>query len=455
MPRFEASTTLEVPTATAFAWHARKGAFERLIPPWMRVRLIERHGSIQDGDRLVMELSLGLIKRRWVAEHRDYQANRQFRDLQLEGPFAAWDHLHAFTPQGDHRCVLKDEIMYRVPFASLGQTVMGPTIARELTRMFGFRHERTRHDLARHEAFAQLGPQRIAITGASGFVSTQLAAFLTSGGHDVRPLVRRTAGEREIHWNPATGALDLDKLEGVDAVIHLAGESIAGGRWTPERKAAIRDSRVQGTRLLAEGLAKLRRPPRVLVCASAIGFYGDRGEEVLTEASKPGTGFLSEVCQAWEAAADPAREAGIRVVHLRTGIVLSPGGGALAQMLLPFVMGVGGVIGSGRQWMSWIGFDDLIGAFHHALFTESLEGPVNATAPQPVTNAAFTRTLGKVLGRPTLFPLPAPVVRLVFGELGDALLLEGARVQPTKLEASGFKFHHPDLEAALRSELGR
>ncbi|HEY9898359.1 MAG TPA: TIGR01777 family oxidoreductase [Pantanalinema sp.] len=307
----------------------------------------------------------------------------------------------------------------------------------------------------RHQAFAQIGTQRIAITGASGFVGTRLGSFLETGGHAVWPLVRREAGAHEISWDPARGQLDLEGLEGADAVVHLAGESIAGGRWTPARKAAILESRVEGTRLLAEGLAKLRRAPSVLVCASAIGYYGSRADAVLTEDSAPGTGFLSEVCQAWEAAAEPARQAGIRVVHLRTGVVLSARGGALAQMILPFTMGVGGVIGGGRQWMSWIGFDDLIGAIHHALFTEALRGPVNATAPQPVTNAEFTRILGKVLGRPTLFPLPAPVVRLMFGELGDALLLQGARVLPTKLQATGFTFRQPDLEAALRSELGR
>lgn len=302
---------------------------------------------------------------------------------------------------------------------------------------------------------SEQGPLRIAMSGASGFIGTELKARLTRGGHEVLPLVRRPPRENEIFWDPLRAEIELERLEGIDAIVHLAGESIAGGRWTPERKAQIRESRVRGTRLIAESVARLRRPPRVLIAASAIGYYGDRGDAVLTEESDPGEGFLADVCQAWEAAAEPAKQAGIRVVHMRTGIVLSPRGGALAQMLLPFRMGLGGVIGSGKQWMSWIGFEDLIAAFQAPLFVDALEGPVNATAPTPVTNAEFVRVLGKVLARPTVMPLPSPAVRLLLGELGDALLLEGARVLPRKLLSSGFAFAHGDLEGALRAELGR
>lgn len=297
--------------------------------------------------------------------------------------------------------------------------------------------------------------QRVAVTGASGLVGSALAAALTREGHEVVPLVRRPAREQEIAWDPMKGQLDRDRLEGVDAVVHLAGESIASGRWTPARKEAIRSSRVEGTRVIAEGLAGLSRPPRVLVCASAIGYYGERGDAVLTEQSGPGEGFLPEVCRAWEDAAEPARAAGIRVVHLRLGTVLAQHGGALPRMLLPFTLGLGGVIGSGRQWLSWIELGDLVGAIRHAIATEALAGAVNATAPQPVTNAEFTRVLAKVLERPAFFPLPEAMVRLVFGELADALLLQSARVVPARLQETGFAFTHPDLESALRCALGR
>jgi uncharacterized protein (TIGR01777 family) len=266
-------------------------------------------------------------------------------------------------------------------------------------------------------------------------------------------LVRRPAGQDEVRWDPYGGILDgSDKLEGIDAFIHLGGESIAS-RWSPARKRAIVESRVKGTALIAETLAVLHEKPKTFLCASAIGFYGDRGGEVLTEGSHAGFGFLPEACQAWEAACEPARKAGIRVVNLRTGIVLSPKGGALAQMLLPFKLGLGGVVGSGDQWMSWISLGDEVSAFLHALKTPSLEGPVNLTAPVPVTNREFTKTLGKVLRRPTFFPLPSFMVKLIFGEMGQALLLEGQKVLPKKLEASGFRYSSPGLEGALEGLL--
>ena len=301
---------------------------------------------------------------------------------------------------------------------------------------------------------------KVAVTGATGLIGSALVPFLRSGGHEAVPLRRASAsggpgGGGEAEWDPRTGALSAEVLDGLDAVVHLAGENVAGGRWTAARKARIRDSRVDGTRRLAAALAALPRPPRTLVAASAIGFYGDRGDEALDESSAPGEGFLPEVCQAWEASAAAAREAGLRVVHLRVGIVLTPAGGALGQMLLPFRMGVGGVIGSGRQYMSWVALDDVLGGVLHALRTEDLAGAVNVVAPNPVTNAAFTKTLGRVLGRPTILPLPAFGARLAFGEMADALLLASTRVEPARLRDSGFRFGHPGLEDALRHVLGR
>lgn len=296
----------------------------------------------------------------------------------------------------------------------------------------------------------------VLVTGASGFVGSALGPSLTTGGHAVTRLVRSTPrpGQAEIPWDPAARSIPTPALEGFDAVVHLAGENIAA-RWTAEKKARIRDSRVQGTRLLCDALAQLVKPPKVLLCASAIGYYGDRGESTLREESAPGTGFLAEVCQAWEAAAAPAVQRGVRVVHLRLGVVLSPAGGTLAQMLPPFRRGMGGVVGSGQQYISWIALDDVLGAMHHALSIETLHGPVNVVAPQPVTNHAFTKTLGKVLGRPTVVPLPAFAARLAFGEMADALLLASTRVVPARLQASGYTFQYPELEGALRHLLGK
>lgn len=294
----------------------------------------------------------------------------------------------------------------------------------------------------------------IAVTGASGLVGSTLVPLLSAGGHRVTRLVRRAAGDGEATWDPA-GGVDLSALEDVGAVVHLAGENIAAARWTAAVKQRIRDSRVQGTRVLCEALARSPRPPNVLVCASAIGFYGDRDAEELTEESAAGTGFLAEVVRDWEAATGPARAAGIRVVNLRFGVILSAKGGALAKMLLPFKLGAGGRVGDGKQYWSWISIDDAAGAVDHCIMTDGLSGPVNAVAPRPVTNEEFTKTLGHVLRRPTVLPMPAFAARLVLGEMADDLLLASARVVPRQLERTGYVFRQPELESALRHVLGR
>ena len=296
----------------------------------------------------------------------------------------------------------------------------------------------------------------VLVSGSSGLIGSALVPALSADGHAVRRLRRAPgSGADATSWNPDDGTFAEGALDGLDAVVHLAGENIAGGRWTASRKSRIRDSRVEGTRRLCAALAALETPPRVLVAASAIGFYGDRGDALLDESAAPGIGFLPEVSRSWEAAAAPAREAGIRVVHLRIGIVLSPAGGALGQMLLPFKLGVGGVLGSGDQYMSWIALDDLVGIVRHALADESLSGPVNAVAPRAVTNREFTRTLGQVLRRPTILPAPAFALRIALGEMADALLLASTRVDPAALRGGSFEFRHPELDGALRQVLDR
>ncbi len=297
---------------------------------------------------------------------------------------------------------------------------------------------------------------QIAVTGSHGLVGSGLISALAAGGHQVTCLIRGEArGERQASWDPMDGLRDPARLEGLDAVVHLAGENIAAGRWTAERKAAIRQSRVGGTRRLSQDLARLARPPRVLLTASAVGYYGDRGEEILREDSPPGRGFLADICQQWEAAALPAVQAGIRVVHARFGMILSPDGGALKRMLPPFRLGLGGAIGTGRQFLSWIAIQDAIRAILHALSTDALRGPVNVVAPTAVTNAEFTRALARVLSRPAVAVLPAAVARIVFGEMADALLLASARVLPVRLQDSGFVFGFLELEGALRHLLAR
>ncbi|RME27158.1 MAG: TIGR01777 family protein [Deltaproteobacteria bacterium] len=295
-------------------------------------------------------------------------------------------------------------------------------------------------------------PQAIAISGASGLVGRALATALSSEGHRVVPLVRPGSVGDGVRWNPSEGPALPDGLV-ADAVVHLAGENIGGGRWTAARKQRIRDSRVVGTRRLAEALAALPAPPRTFIVASAVGIYGDRGDAWVDEDSPPGTGFLAEVCQAWEAAAQPACSAGIRVVQVRIGVVMSPEGGALPRLLWPFRLGLGGPVGTGRQYVSWIALDDLVGVFRFLLARTDIAGAVNAVAPHPVTNADLARILGAVLGRPAVLPLPAAAVKLLLGEMGAALLLSGALVRPKVLTEAGFVFRHPDLEEALRALL--
>ena len=296
----------------------------------------------------------------------------------------------------------------------------------------------------------------VAVTGAGGLVGSALVSSLRASGHRVIPLVRRAprAGEDALGWDPSSGSI-TPAAPALDAVIHLAGESIMGLRWTAAKKQRIRESRTTATRLLVQTLVRLPKPPAVLISASAIGYYGTRGDEVLTEDSRPGTGFLADVAREWEAASAAAIAHGVRVVNPRIGVVLSTRGGALAKMLTPFRLGVGGAVGDGTQWMSWIALEDVVGAIQHALATEALRGPVNAVAPGPVTNADFTRTLGRVLRRPALVPLPAFAARLAMGEMADALLLASQRVVPARLQASGYAFRRPSLEDALRSELDR
>jgi uncharacterized protein (TIGR01777 family) len=295
----------------------------------------------------------------------------------------------------------------------------------------------------------------VAITGATGLVGSALVERLAAAGHRPIRVVRHRAAAEEISWDPATGAIDAASLEGVDGVVHLAGAGIGDHRWTDAYKQQIWRSRTEGTRLMATTLAALTRRPHVLVSASAVGYYGDRGDELLDEQSAPGTGFLTDVCVAWEAATAPAEEAGVRVVRIRSGMILSATGGALRRQLPLFKLGAGGKMGKGTQWQSWISIDDEVGAILH-LLTNDIAGPVNLTAPNPVTNAEFTNTLARVLRRPSFMPIPTFGPKLVLGaELADTLLFTGQRVLPRALESSGYQFAHPTLEVALRSVLGR
>lgn len=454
---FTYRSSMPLPAEVLFDWHTKPGALKRLTPPWENVEVGPMSHGITDGSRGEMVLYVGPVRKIWMAEIRDVQPGRQFRDVQIAGPFASWVHTHRMIPDGESASILEDHIEYQLPFGIFGRMGGAGFVRRKLERLFAYRHRVTRDDVTaiyhHRQSSKETKAMKILVSGLSGLVGTSLGSFLTTAGHEVIGL-SRTPGGTDIGWDPQEGRIDKEGLKGIDAVVHLAGENIAK-RWTDKQKRLIRESRVKGTTFLSENLAEMPSPPKVLVSASAIGYYGDRGEEVLTESSPPGEGFLPEVCREWEASCEPARDKGIRVVNLRIGVVQSPQGGALAKMLLPFKMGLGGKVGSGGQYWSWIALDDVVGAIHHALTYADLHGPVNATAPNPCTNYEFTKTLGKVLYRPTLFPMPKFAARLALGEMADDLLLASARVLPKRLEQTGYKFRFPELEEALRHLLGK
>jgi uncharacterized protein (TIGR01777 family) len=434
------------PLAEVFAWHTRPGAMRRLVPPWQPMTVVAETESLADG-RAVLGLPGGL---RWVAQHdpSGFDPPHRFVDeLSSQGPsswparvIGRWRHTHEFSEQSGGTRV-NDTVDTPVPGAALRST-------------FVYRHRQLAEDLSAHRA-AGMQPMVVAITGASGLVGSALSAFLSTGGHRVIRLVRRrTRNDLERQWNPDRPAPEL--LSGVDAVVHLAGASIAG-RFTDRHKAAIRDSRIEPTRRLADAAALADDGPATFISASAIGYYGfDRGDALLGEESARGDGFLADVVTDWEAATAPAEEAGLRVVTVRTGIVQSARGGTLKLMRPLFSAGLGGRLGSGEQWLSWIGLDDLLDVYHRGLYDGRLSGPVNAVAPEPVRNADYSRVLAEVLHRPAMVPVPSLGPRLLLGEQGAReLAAANQRVLPTKLESLGHRFRRPKITDALGHELGR
>ncbi|HZQ32907.1 MAG TPA: TIGR01777 family oxidoreductase [Mycobacterium sp.] len=435
----ECSTVIAHPRRDLFTWHTRPGAVRRLLPPWQPLTVVSEAESLVDG-RAVLRLPGGL---KWVAQHDPsaFVADSCFVDALATG---GWRHIHEFSDAGTDRTQVRDRVETPVP-------------ARILQSMFTYRHRQLADDLAAHHFAAESGlsPRVVAITGTSGLVGSALAAFLTTGGHRVIRLVRRLARDRdERHWEPMNPAPDL--LRGVDAVIHLAGASIAG-RFTTEHKQRVRDSRIEPTRRLALAAAHCDGGPSVFISASAIGFYGpDRGDAILSEDSSRGEGFLADVVAKWEDATTPADEAGIRVVRVRTGIVQAAAGGSLRLLRPLFSVGLGGKLGSGQQWVSWIGLDDLVDVYHRAIWDSDLNGPVNAVAPQAVRNDEYTDTLGTVLNRPTVLPVPSFAPRLLLGSEGTRELAQAdQRVAPGRLLDRGHRFRQPNLADALAHQLGR
>jgi len=453
---FEMESEVGVSAEDLFAWHMRLGALARLSPPWQPVELMSAARPPVVGDRVTLKLGTAPMRVRWVASHTEVEEGRGFEDTQIEGPFKSWRHRHRFEPSGDSISVLRDTIDYELPLGIAGDLMADGFVRQSLERTFSYRHATTQRDLGFHRRYTKHGKQRIAVTGPSGLIGSALCAFLSTGGHEVVPVVRRRVArsDRAARWAPEVGVLDPGKLEGLDAVVHLAGESIGDGRWTTAKKSRIRSSRLEGTRRLMRSLAELDRPPGTIICASAVGFYGDCKEDPVDESRSAGDGFLASLCQEWEQVAMDEALPSARVVSARFGVVLSPKGGALAKMLPAFRWGGGGRIGDGRQFMSWIGIDDVVGSLTHLILTPGVSGPVNIVAPNPVRNSEFTRTLCRILRRPGVATMPAALARTLFGEMADEALLVSTRVESARLASSGYEFFDPTLEPTLRRLLG-
>jgi uncharacterized protein (TIGR01777 family) len=438
-----------------YRWHSRDGALERLLPPWEKSRVIEKHGGIKPGGIVRLKMHAGPIPFYFTARHTEEIPGVMFQDIQEKGPFRSWSHSHYFddTPGG---VMLRDLVEYELPAHNLLPRFVRNHVTKSLNILFRHRQSILTGDIQLHARCSQR-PLRILLSGASGVLGRELIPLLTTGGHQVWRLVRRRpeSHKHEIFWDPEKNLLDPNQLPELDGVIHLAGEYIGLARWSEDKKRRVIDSRINGTDLLTRRLASLPRPPRVLLCASAVGYYGDCGDRLVSEEEPAGKDFISRVCNLWEAAAEPARAAGIRTVFLRLGVGLSPRGGALERILTSSPAGFIRRFGSGQQYISWISSDDMVSAMLHALTCEALEGPLNISSPEPVTNSNFMRSLAQAAGRPLLFPVPARLLQIVYGQMASEILLSGCRVSTRKLQNSGFTFRHPTLESALKGLLGR
>lgn len=438
-----------------YRWHSREGALERLLPPWEKSRVIEKLGGIKPGGMVKLKMHAGPFPFYFTARHTEDIPGVMFRDIQEKGPFRSWSHTHYFddAPGG---AMLRDRIEYELPGGSLLPGFFRNHVTKNLEILFRHRQSILSSDISLHKV-CSTRPLRILLSGASGVLGRELIPLLTTGGHQVWRLVRRhpEPGNREIFWDPENSILDPNQLPELDGVIHMAGEYIGLARWSEEKKRRVIDSRIYGTDLLTRRLASLPKPPKVLLCASAVGYYGDCGDRLVDEQEPPGTDFISRVCNLWETAAEPARAAGIRTVFLRLGVGLTPRGGALERILTSSPAGFIRRFGSGQQYISWISTDDMISAMLHALSCEILEGPLNISAPEPVTNSHLMRCLAEASGRPLLFPVPARLLQILYGQMASEILLSGCRASTRKLQNSGFKFRHPTLESTLRALLGR
>ena len=441
-----------------FAYHENPVALQRLIPPWENCTILDKSGGIENGGKVTLQLRFGPLKAQWVSRHESFERNRQFSDIQVKGPFSSWKHTHAFRSTGQHTSTLKELIQFKIPLGSLGHHLAYSGIRKRLNRMFTYRHAVTQNDLNHLGTYRRHSKSRVVITGGNGLIGSELAVFLKLQGHEVKILSRsgrsRVFGIPGVRWNPDDGFIDRAALGNVDCWVHLAGENLSEGRWTDKRIQALKDSRVKVTQFLVDFLGQEENPPHTFISASGTGFY-ESGEGDRTESSRLGRGVLAEICDAWESASEKLEELGVRRVILRTGVVLSQKGGALAKMLPIFKLGIGGPLGKGDQYWSWIAMDDLVRIYDAAIQDSQFVGIYNAVAPSAVTNRKFSKTLGSVLHRPVVMPVPKVALKTLIGPMAEEALFASHKVIPDRLQREQkFEFLFPKLGSALSHCLG-
>ena len=431
------------------------------------MEIVDHTGGINNDDNSIFRINLGPITFKWVAKHFGYIHNRQFQDKMIKGPFKKWIHTHSFIPQEQNQCIIEDKIDYMLRFGKIGSKIIQKRIQNYLNQLFIYRERILVNDTILEKMTQEKG-KNILITGSHGLIGSSLIPLLTYiGGHKITRLVRKINNnntysspttnkedKKSIFWYPEYDKLDHNELEGFDIIIHLAGENIFG-RWTDIKKQRIFNSRVGSTKLLAKSLTKLSNPPSLLICASAIGYYGDRPNEYITEDSIPGKGFLSEVCQQWEKATHDVTEIGIRVVNTRFGVVLTPKGGILQKLLSPFKLGLGITIGNKDQYISWVSIEDVIKSIFYSITNTSIKGPVNVVSPKPITNLEFSDTLKKIFNPKLSMSINQNIPKLIFGEMSKEVLSTNTYVIPKRLISTGYKFFNSELEDSLRFLLGK
>lgn len=448
-------STFSASAQSLYSYHAQAGALERLIPPWDKVTILKRHGGLGEGGRTSLQLHIGPFSTQFEAHHLKAIEGVMFEDIQHKGPFQYWHHNHHFedTPKGG---LLTDHVRYQLPFHKLLPPFIKNYISNNLDRTFKYRHKIIENDLKRHSQYSTKKPLTFLISGASGVLGKELIPFLTVGGHKVWTLVRRKPrpNSQEIFWDPVEGTIDIEAIPRIDTVIHLAGEYIGLGRWSDNKKREVIESRKRGTDLLATTIAGLKEPPSVFLSSSAIGYYGDCKTTLIDEAHHRGHGFMAEVCDTWEKATQPAIDAGIRTVQLRMGVALSARGGALQRLLQIAPIGFPKSLGNGKQFTSWISSGDMLAAMLHCICTESISGPINIAAPNPVTNEELLYTLARLKKKPIFPRVPPSYLTFFYGEMAREIALSSCRVSAQKLINSGFVFEHNTLEEAIKSQLG-